>query len=809
MGKNNWQTSQGENDLPGLDSERAALCMDFLDRYHRADIEDVMLAEDGIAHYSLVIEFVDLYDANPELCCMLYEQPTKLLQNFDDGARELQERMYNDVKGKGNICLKENVHVRVSVEGLPLDHPQMHPSISQVRVKDVGRLLTIHGTVIRSGGIKMLDGEKIYECTKCKHRFKMSTDLEMGNSIQLPSVCPSERAEACDGVKFREADAETRVHDYQEIKLQESMQALGVGTVPRSIAVVLDDDLVDTIQAGDDIEVTGVLFCKWRNPVKDVRCDLVLTLRANFIRKSNKLKSSIITTDNDVRQFAQFWAEFRTNPLKGRNLILQGICPQVFGLFTVKLAVALTLIGGVQRVNSSGGRVRGESHLLLVGDPGTGKSQFLKYAVKLSHRPVLTTGLGSTSAGLTVTAVKDGGEWVLEAGALVLADGGLCCIDEFDSIREPDRATIHEAMEQQTISVAKAGLVRTLNTRTTVFGVTNPKGQYDPYQSLTVNTSLSGPLLSRFDIVLVLMDTKNPQWDEIVSTHILKEHSKPTQSSDKSNLSCFWTLQMLRSYIQHVRTEFMPVLTTDAEKIIMCYYQLQRRSAVENSARTTVRMLESLIRLAQAHARLMFRKEVLQADAIAAVICVESSMTTSAILDNVGNALHSTFAENPDQEYAKQEQVILAALKLDKDDNAAAVSEDRPDQNTTPYERVSAGGQPLGKESNCVTLTTRKRGLENPPSLDDRGGATTSDAQEVGDVPLPSSTRHGGGQSQRPPLKQARHTHSTHNILAKLAMGNREKTNKSSAAGSVEAANRATTPRLSEELILSTQYSLP
>ncbi|KAK1359224.1 DNA helicase [Heracleum sosnowskyi] len=509
----------------------------------------------------------------------------------------------------------------------------------------------------------MVEGDRTFECRKCKHRFKVSPELETGNSVPKPTSCPSQKQKYCESTSFQLVEENIACHDYQEIKIQESTQVLDVGAIPRSMPVILKDDLVDIVKAGDDVIVTGILTARWSSVMKDVRCDLDPIFVANHVRRTNELKSDINIPDDTIMEFKQFWSDFGDTPLKGRNAILKAICPQIFGLFTVKLAVALTLIGGVQHVDASGTKVRGESHLLLVGDPGTGKSQFLKFAAKLSNRSVITTGLGSTSAGLTVTAVKDSGEWMLEAGALVLADGGLCCIDEFDSMREHDRATIHEAMEQQTISIAKAGLVTTLSTRTIVFGATNPKGHYDPDLSLSVNTTLSGPLISRFDIVLVLLDTKNPEWDAIVSSHILAE-AIAEKGSDE-NLQGIWTLTMLRRYIHYVKASFKPVLTKEAEKVISSYYQLQRRSAAQNAARTTVRMLESLIRLAQAHARLMFRNEVIQLDAITAILCIESSMTTSAIVDSVGNALHSNFTENPDQEYAEQERTILDTLNSD------------------------------------------------------------------------------------------------------------------------------------------------
>ncbi|KAA8536431.1 hypothetical protein F0562_028909 [Nyssa sinensis] len=609
----------------------------FLIRHHSDQLRSIILFPDPRLHYPLHVDFAELMDDNPPLAHLLFSQPTEYLQLFDQAANWAQKIISADFKAWDNAIVKQFVHVRINVSGSPLECPETFPSIGRIREK---------GTICA-------------ENASTGSQFILSWKLEVPYRHQ--SSCPSQGSKICEGTHFQLIEDSIICHDYQEIKIQESTQVLGVGAIPRSIPIILKDDLIDIVKAGDDVIVTGILTAKWSSDLKDVRCDLHPVLIANHVRRTNELKADIDIPDDVIMQFKQFWLDYKDTPLKGRNAILRGVCPQVFGLFTVKLAVALTLIGGVQHVDGSGTKVRGESHLLLVGDPGTGKSQFLKFAAKLSKRSVITTGLGSTSAGLTVTAVKDGGEWMLEAGALVLADGGLCCIDEFDSMREHDRATIHEAMEQQTISIAKAGLVTTLSTRTIVFGATNPKGHYDPGQSLSVNTTLSGPLLSRFDIVLVLLDTKNPEWDAVVSSHILAE-AEPEKGRCDEDLANRWPLSMLRRYIHFVKGYFKPVLTKEAEKVISSYYQLQRRSATQNAARTTVRMLESLIRLAQAHARLMFRNEVTRLDAITAILCIESSMTTSAIVDSVGNALHSNFTENPDQEYSKQEKLILEKL---------------------------------------------------------------------------------------------------------------------------------------------------
>ncbi|XP_020082433.1 probable DNA helicase MCM9 [Ananas comosus] len=562
--------------VPGNPDAQIQAFASFLLRYHSPDLRSILLSPDPKLHYPLIISFAEILEFDPRLAHHLFSRPSDFLPLFDEAALRAHRvvlRGSDDLRG--SACEKAYIHVRINVSGSPLECPETFPSIGRVRVKHRGFLLTLKGTVIRSGAVKMIEGEREYQCRKCRHRFKVYPEMETGNRVVLPTSCPSRGSKGCEGTHFQFVEDSMVCHDYQDIKIQESAQLLDIGSIPRSIPVVLMDDLVDIVKAGDDVVVTGVLSAKWSSDLKDVRCDLDPVLVANFVWRTNELKSEIDIPDDVMKKFKQFWSECRDTPLRGRNTILQGICPQIFGLFTVKLAVALTLIGGVQHVDASGMKIRGEPHMLLVGDPGTGKSQFLKFAAKLSNRSVITTGLGSTSAGLTVTAVKDGGEWMLEAGALVLADGGLCCIDEFDR-----------------------------------FG--------------SLNYILSISLLQLACL------------GEAEKTHDGLEH--------------MWSLPMIRRYIHYVKQHFKPVLTKESEKVISSYYQLQRRSANHNVARTTVRMLESLIRLAQAHARLMFRDIVTQLDAIAAILCIESSMTTSAIVDSVGNALHSNFTDNPDQE---------------------------------------------------------------------------------------------------------------------------------------------------------------
>ncbi|KAI8326304.1 mcm domain-containing protein [Martensiomyces pterosporus] len=638
----------------------------FLEQYYPGDIERLLVDQELDVH-SLEVDMHSLIEFNYEIATLLLESPTKYLPLLNSACAAAQSRLKQSSSLSSALTVKERVQVRIA-------HLPNHPSLVRTKIpgsEDIGRLLSVAGTVIRTGLVKMMETHRAYVCGKCRASFMVEAEIEQYSYIPKPTRCLAPNTEAhCNSTTFYPATSDTGdalqcCADYQEIKIQEQVGKLALGTIPRAIVVILEHDLVDLAKSGDSVTVTGTVIRRWRPAMVGERPDISIVIRANSVYVHNEQSSQINVTDDLRAQFHQFWARHENDRMHARDTVVASMCPQVYGLYYVKLAVMLVLISGVARTDASGLRVRGEAHLLLVGDPGTAKSQFLKYAAKLTPRSVLTTGIGSTSAGLTVTAVKDGPEWQLEAGALVLADRGLCCIDEFGSIREAEKSTILEAMEQQSISVAKAGIVCKLNSRCSVLAAMNPKGKYDPESSLAVNTALSTPLLSRFDLVLVLLDSHNEEWDDRVSSFLLADEATRAGMSNASSKDVdIWSFETLQAYIAYIKSAFQPQSTPASEQVLTRYYQLQRQRDTMNAARTTIRLLESLIRLSQAHARLMFRNKVLVEDAVMAVVLMETTMLTASILGST-DALHTTFPEDSESFYVSLEDKVLKQLSLE------------------------------------------------------------------------------------------------------------------------------------------------
>ncbi|KAJ2778707.1 DNA helicase mcm9 [Coemansia interrupta] len=644
----------------GVDQDTLSAMQMFLEDHYTAAIHRLMLAtgdaDDSDGGDSILVDLHVLIESNHELGQGVLEKPSVYLPGLSRALVLVQQKL-----AAPGLTVRARAVVRVG-------NAPNTPLVVRTRVPgslEAGRLVSFSGTVIRSGAVKMMETHRTFECGTCRGRFRVLAEIEQFGYIPRPTRCMvAGGEEPCRSTAFAPTSPDqSACVDYQEIKVQEQAGRLAMGTIPRAIVVVLEGDIVDRAKSGDAVTVTGTALYRWRAPVAGERPDISLVLRASSIAVHSgdavaAGAAGAAPGDELLDVFGAFWARHVRSPMHARDQIVSAVCPRVYGLQRVKLAVLLVLLGGVARADAGGLRVRGEAHMLLVGDPGTAKSQFLKFAARLAARAVLTTGVGSTSAGLTVTAVRDGAEWQLEAGALVLADRGVCCIDEFGSIREGDKATVLEAMEQQSISVAKAGIVCKLNARCSVLAAMNPRGRYDPAASLSVNTALSSPLLSRFDLIMVLLDTRNDRWDARVAEYLL-------EGADLAEgAHAWWSFERLQAYVAFVKARFEPRASGASERVLTRYYQIQRQRDPKSSARTTIRLLESLIRLAQAHARLMFRDTVVLCDAVTAVVLMESTMLTASLLGPV-DTLHSQFADDPDKEYKETEALVLSRLGLE------------------------------------------------------------------------------------------------------------------------------------------------
>jgi len=552
---------------------------------------------------ALIVDFEDLLATDSELAEDVIERPDEYLEHVNRAALaqlQIEEPEYAEGIEKVSVQFK-NLPVITLLRELGSDN--------------IGKLVMVEGIVVRATPARPMVTRAAFKCKRCG---EVSYRDQTGPFLRAPFNCDNPVCKRNGPFDF--VQEESSFIDSQDLRIQERPENLPPGQLPRWVNIKLTQkDLVDVARPGDSVSIVGVV--RAAAPVLPKVGKLrvfLLHLDANFIDVLSKEHEAVLTSPEEEKQIL----ELARDPWIHRKII-RSIAPSIYGYEHVKEAVMYLLFGGVPK-QFPDIKIRGEMNMLLIGDPGTAKSQLLQYVARIAPRGLYTSGRGTTAAGLTAAVLRERqGGMTLEAGALVLADKGVACIDEMDKMRPEDRVAIHEAMEQHTVSVAKGGIVATLNARAAVLAAGNPAlGRYEPYRTVAENIALPVTILSRFDLIFVLRDEPEKELDTKMSEHILNLHmtgAVPVESPVPPEL--------LRKYISYARN-FKPVLAKEALERLRDFY-LEMRSASEAEGTPiaiTARQLESMVRLAEARARVAFRKEVLAEDAEAAITIMKRSL---------------------------------------------------------------------------------------------------------------------------------------------------------------------------------------
>ncbi len=598
-----------------MDGEPIAKWEEFIrSRYWEELLE---LAESYPARQSLVIRFPDLDRYDPDFADALLDDPETLLEAA--GTALLEIDLPIDV-------FLEKCHVRIV--GLP-----RRLKTSDLRSDNIGKLIAIDGLVRTTTEVRPKITSAAFECQRCGYIFYKSQN---SSKFQEPYDCPND---ACDRRgPFKLALSKSKFIDAQNVRLQESPEDLRSGGQPQTLDVQLEDDLSGIVYPGDRLVINGILRSYQRTTQTGKSTYFDLYLDGISVEMMEQEFEEIEITPEDEKVLLDL-----ANDPDIYDKIRKSIAPSIYGYDEVKEALALQLFSGVPKSLPDGTKLRGDIHILLVGDPGIAKSQLLRYITMLSPRGIYTSGKSSSSAGLTATAVKDelgDGRWTIEAGALVLADKGIACIDEMDKMRNDDRNALHEAMEQQTISVAKAGVMATLKSRCALLAAANPKfGRFDKYENIAQQINLSPALMSRFDLIFILTDDPSDSRDSQIAHHIgqsiyageiahQKEISREEVEAAMDVIRPIIEPEILRKYIAYARKNVFPMLTSEARERLENYYVDLRRQGQDSNkpVPVTARQLEALFRLSEASARLRFNKEITLQDAERVIRIVESCL---------------------------------------------------------------------------------------------------------------------------------------------------------------------------------------
>ncbi|KAI8804769.1 MCM2/3/5 family-domain-containing protein [Cladochytrium replicatum] len=492
--------------------------------------------------------------------------------------------------------------------------------IRDVKGTNIGKLVRVQGVVTKTTNVKPMVLVLCLSCDKCGSEiFQEVASKEFLALVQ----CPSQTCKTNDskGKLYMQTRA-SKFMKFQEVKLQESPEQVPMGHIPRTMTLHLYDDLVRTLTPGEGVLVSGIWLPTPYEGFKAIRAGLIADtfLQVQHIEKLKKSYDQMQLSKQVVQRLSDLISDGNLY-----NKLASSIAPEIYGHDDVKKALLLLLVGGATKVMPDGMKIRGDLNICLMGDPGVAKSQLLKFISKIAPRGIYTTGRGSSGVGLTASVTRDPvtEEMVLEGGALVMADNGIACIDEFDKMDESDRTAIHEVMEQQTISISKAGITTTLNARTSILAAANPQyGRYNPRMKATENINLPAALLSRFDLLFVILDKQNEEEDHRLARHVAYVHmhgAHPKLEVDAVDM------ELMRQYIAYAR-QFNPVLPKDVGAFIVnSYVNLRKNDELKEMQHVSARTLLSVVRMATALARMRFSKEVDLADVDEALRLMEVS----------------------------------------------------------------------------------------------------------------------------------------------------------------------------------------
>ncbi len=546
---------------------------------------------------SVYVSYKDLERFNPDLADKLIESPDLILKAANEAILSFVGTLSYMPVQKYHLV----PHVRF------IDLPDTGLMIQNITSKMINKLISVKGVITKRAEVRHMVKTALYRCAVCDAEYR----VDLTRNASPPTVC-----EACKRKALRLVEEKSEFIDIQKCEMQELLERVKGGAPPARIELWMEDDIVNAVTPGDTVEVVGVLRIKPPEMMRGRKKSFIYTryLDVVSVKSLQRDFEEITITKEDEQKIIEL--------SKNKNLfemLTDSVAPGIYGHKEVKQAIVLQLFGGTKGKTLPGGApIRDDIHILLIGDPGVSKTRLLQYVTKLSPKSIYVSGKSITGTGLTASAERDElgeGGWTLKAGALVLASGGLAAIDEFDKIDLKERAALHEAMESQTISVAKAGIVARLRAKTSILAAANPKfGRFDVNRPLADQFDIPPTLLSRFDLIFPMIDTMDASFDSAVADRILYAHKgddvKIVESTPRIEP------EFLRKYIAYARQKIRPVLTDEAMEHIKDFYlQLRALGRSQNAVPITARQIEGIIRLAEASAksRLSNRVELLDA----------------------------------------------------------------------------------------------------------------------------------------------------------------------------------------------------